>query len=762
MDAAEQKIAALMARVVALEKGSGEKPANTADKSCAKKIVVKQDSSFMMKYPKEKAPVLVLAMHAILKATCKGKFNCRAQARPEASQPDVTLECFPSKDLIIGASPVSLFLAKRFSDTLAPSDPKGAALTLTFLALAQHIQAGDITHLDFVNKHLTLRTYVIGYSLTIGDIALFLALHQSKAYNQIATDKKRRNAVFHIRRWFSFIESIKEIEAFLAVMYPATASDAGNSSDKVHSKATYKNLPGAVHGKVVTRFPPEPSGYLHLGHCKAAMLNDKYRQVYDGKLVLRFDDTNPSKENVDFVNAIREDLKTLGIKESFPISYTSDWFKEIAGFAEQMIKDGFAYVDKSPAAQISDERMKMIESQYRNTSVEENLKLWEEMKQGTDEGQKCVLRAKIDMTSKNGTMRDPAIYRVVTHPPHHRTGTQFKVYPIYDFACPIVDSLEGVTHALRSNEYRLRDEQYRWMLKALRVRPVAIKDFSRLNFKYTVMSKRKLQKFVDSGLVDGWDSPAFPTVRGVFRRGLTLEALQTFIYSQGSSHRETLQDMNKLWALNKQLIDRQIKRFSAVPADAKVKLVLSNGPDKVEHSTALWCKQNPDLGKKTKIHTKSIWIAQDDAKLLKNGEEFTLMDWGNCVVEKIVKEGDTITQLEGKLNVGGDYTKTKWKLTWVPIVDDLVPVDLVEYGNLVTVERLEKGQNFEDFINPNLKTTRKFLGDPALRLLPKGERIQIERIGYYICDSAFRGFQDKPLVLINIPDGKKKKAKKTK
>jgi len=351
-------------------------------------------------------------------------------------------------------------------------------------------------------------------------------------------------------------------------------------------------------------------------------------------------------------------------------------------------------------------------------------------------------------------MRDPSIYRVITSPPHYRTATRYKVYPIYDFACPIVDSVEGVTHALRSNEYHDRDEQYDYILKATGVRPVRIKSFSRLNFNFTLMSKRKLTKFIDKGLVEGWDSPSFPTIRGVMRRGLTLDALKTFIYSQGSSVRDTLQSMDKLWAINRVIIDRQVKRYTAISEKDAVKVKLLNGPKETEYRSALWCKPNPDLGEKVKIYTSEIWIEQGDAAQLTHNEEFTLMDWGNVIVKSIVKDGEIIKEIHAELHLEGDFKTTKWKLTWIPNVEDLVPVEVYKYGPIITKDKLEENDNLDDFVNPNISSIIKFLGDPALRLLPAGERIQLERRGYFICDRAYLGFDGKPLKLILIPDGK--------
>lgn len=510
------------------------------------------------------------------------------------------------------------------------------------------------------------------------------------------------------------------------------------------SKAIYRPLVGAIKGQVVTRFPPEPSGYLHLGHAKALLLNHKYARDNNGKLILRFDDTNPTKENENYVNAIKEDIQTLGIDYD-KLTYTSDYFDILEQYAEKLIKDGYAYVDSSTQDEMKKQRELKIDSPFRNNTTEQNLTLWAQMKSG----QNYVLRAKINMKSTNGCMRDPTLYRIILSP-HHRTGDKYKIYPTYDFACPIVDSIEGVTHALRSNEYHDRNEQYNWVLKTTEITPVKVADYSRLNFAYTILSKRKLQWFIDNKIVEDWDNPAFPTIRGSIRRGLTIEALKRFIYAQGSSMRETCQDMGKLWSINKQIIDPIVPRYWAI--SKKVKLVLINGPETIESKSIPLHKKNAGLGFKTTIYSNNIWIEKDDANLMTEEMEITLMDWGNCIIKKIIKVENTISELVGELHLEGDFKKTKYKLTWLANIPDLVPLKLIEYDFLITKKSLEKGDKMEDYINPNFMIQTDAVGDPNLKLLCKGQKIQLERKGYWICDM----FINEPIVLINIPDGRSK------
>lgn len=308
------------------------------------------------------------------------------------------------------------------------------------------------------------------------------------------------------------------------------ANKAVNSKESPSASAFEVDLPGAKVGEVCLRFAPEPSGYLHIGHSKAALLNQYFANRYKGRLIIRFDDTNPSKESNEFVENLLKDIETLGIKYD-AVTYTSDYFPQLMEMAENLIKKGKAYVDDTPREQMQKERMDGIESKCRNNSVEENLALWKEMVAGTERGMQCCVRGKLDMQDPNKSLRDPVYYRC-NLVPHHRIGSKYKVYPTYDFACPFVDAIEGVTHALRSSEYHDRNAQYYRILEDMELRKVQIYEFSRLNMVYTLLSKRKLLWFVQNGKVDGWDDPRFPTVQGIVRRGLKIEALIQFILQQ--------------------------------------------------------------------------------------------------------------------------------------------------------------------------------------------------------------------------------------
>lgn len=520
-----------------------------------------------------------------------------------------------------------------------------------------------------------------------------------------------------------------------------------NKKKETHKANFEIDLPDAKIGEVVTRFPPEPSGYLHIGHAKAALLNQYFAQAYKGKLIIRFDDTNPSKEKEEFQDSILEDLELLGIKGD-RITYSSDYFQEMYDYCVQMIKDGKAYCDDTPTERMREERSEGIPSCRRERSVEENLKIFtEEMKNGTEEGLKNCVRAKIDYQALNKALRDPVIYRC-NLTPHHRTGTAWKIYPTYDFCVPIVDSLEGVTHALRTIEYRDRNPQYEWMLNALNLRKVHIWDFARVNFVRTLLSKRKLQWLVDKDIVSNWDDPRFPTVRGVRRRGMTIEGLRNFVLSQGPSRNVINLEWNLIWSFNKKVIDPIAPRHTAIVSPVKLHLEGSEVPQTPKIEMKLKHKKNPDVGEKKVIYYKDILIDEEDAKLLSEGEEVTLMDWGNAIITKKNEDGSLVA----KLHLEGDFKKTKFKLTWLADTDDKVEADLVDFDHLISKDKLEEGDNFEDFLTPKTEFHTRAIADLNVKDMKVGDIIQFERKGYYRLDSLPK--DGKPYVFFTIPDGK--------
>ena len=298
-----------------------------------------------------------------------------------------------------------------------------------------------------------------------------------------------------------------------------------------------------------------------------------------------------------------------------------------------MIKNGKAYVDNTPLEQMREERLKCIESACRNKTPEENMKIFEKMINKEKDIDGYVLRAKINHKDKNGTMRDPVLFRTVREPQHHRTKDKYTLYPTYDFACPVIDSLEGVTHALRSNEYTDRVPQYHWILQNLEMRDVEIFEFSRLNFEYALLSKRKLQQLVDAKKVSGWDDPRFATFRGVLRKGLRVETLIEFMLEQGPSTKSTLMEWDKLWATNKPYIDPISPRFSAVSVEKASDIFIENGPKEVEAVSVPCYQKNPDLGNRPQYRSSNAIIEFEDATQVKEGQKIILMGWGVMLIK---------------------------------------------------------------------------------------------------------------------------------
>lgn len=510
-------------------------------------------------------------------------------------------------------------------------------------------------------------------------------------------------------------------------------------------------LKGAEKGKVVTRFPPEPSGYLHVGHVKAALLNYHYAKIYEGKMILRFDDTNPSKEKHEFQESIMEDLKTLGITHS-KLSFTSDYFDVILDHGRDLIKRNLAYVDNTDVDTMRDQRKKKIESECRAFSVDKNLEIYEQMIKG--EADDYCLRAKIDMQSNNGCMRDPVLARV-NRTPHQRTGKKYLLYPTYDFACPIVDHIEGVTHAMRTNEYADRIPQYFWVLDALGFPKHEIFEYSRLNLEYTCLSKRKLQWFVDTKRVEGWDDPRFPTVRGVIRKGIRVETLTEFMLEQGPSKRANLMEWEKLWAINKRIIDPICPRFSAVKVEKACRLKITNISEDPEAFTVPMSKLNLALGERPLWRSNNVLLDFVDAdKLLKVGEKFTLMNWGNVMVNSKELQEDGSYLLTGEyLAEDKDFKKTA-KVTWLAEGIDLLVADLVEYDHLIKTKKIEEDVKIEDIVNVNSRFCAPYYVDPFIRTFNAGQFLQFERKGYYKVDKVFKEGEDLKYTIIYTPDGK--------
>ncbi|KAH8159171.1 hypothetical protein CIB48_g9070 [Xylaria polymorpha] len=585
-------------------------------------------------------------------------------------------------------------------------------------------------HIVRLEKHLTLRTYLSGYTLSELDHKIWVAIKS----NRVAVSFVRKGSYANLQRWFLFVE-----QAHPEIQSEVKAADSERKA-KVQAAsragASYNLALQETDKGVVTRFLPEPSGYLHIGHAKAALLSDYFaHQAYDGTLRLRLDDTNPSKEKEEFQDAIVTDLALMGVKPDV-VTYTSDYFDHLYETCLTLIKGGHAYADDTDVETMRDERGKGIESKRRNRTVEENLDIFEQMKNSTEEGLKNCIRAKISVDNPNKAMRDPVIYRCNPKDPHHRTGTKWKMYPTYDLACPVVDSLEGVTHALRSTEYTDRNPQFQWFLDTLKLRQVYMWDFSRMNFIRTFLSKRKLAKLVDNGKVWGWDDPRMPTIRGVRRRGMTIPALRDFILKQGPSRNVVTMDWTSFWAANKKEIDPVAPRHTAILKKDSVK--------------------NPDVGTKKVAFSKEFLLDQEDARSFGDGEEITLMQWGNAYVRDVAGS-DPITSLTCELHLQGDVRSTSKKVTWLSTQGQkLIDAELWEFDYLLTKDKLEEDDDLDAFLNPTTAKMEEAFCDEGVTNLKADDIIQLERRGYYRVDKAYGDGDEKKIVLFLIPTGKSK------
>ncbi|TRX93699.1 hypothetical protein FHL15_005375 [Xylaria flabelliformis] len=587
-----------------------------------------------------------------------------------------------------------------------------------------------------LNAHLLLRSHIVGYNLAFADLVLWATIRG----NHIALSSIRKTEN-NVARWYNYVEASNPwvIESFSAVNYASTKEKVAARAAASAAGASYDiDLPG-ITGPVVTRFPPEPSGYLHIGHAKAALLNDYFAHLRPGgRLLCRFDDTNPSKEKMEFQDAILFDLKLMNIIPE-KITYSSDYFQKMHDYAIQLIKDGKAFADDSELGKGDEDRKNRLPSKRRDLGIDETLARFEEMKTGSEEGQRWAIRARIAYDSPNGTLRDPVIYRCNLEP-HHRTGSQWKVYPTYDFCAPILDSIEGVTVALRTNEYRDRNVQYEWMQEALRLRKVPIWDFSRLNFVRTLLSKRKLTRIVDEGKVWGWDDPRMPTIRGIIRRGVVVPALREFILKQGPSRNIVNLEWGTFWSTNRKYIDPTAPRHTAIQSSGAVTCTVQGQAELTIVSKPKHVK-NAELGMKKVVYGKTIQLEQADAKSFETNEEITLMNWGNAYVRSITKDdkGD-ITGLDLELNLAGDVKTTKKKVTWLATSNDnLIPVDLVSFDYLITKDKLEKQDELEKFLTPETEFRTQAFADCNVAELPQGSIVQFERKGFYKLDETYKG-----------------------
>ena len=505
-------------------------------------------------------------------------------------------------------------------------------------------------------------------------------------------------------------------------------------------------------GRVHTRFPPEPNGYLHIGHAKSICLNFGIAEEYKGKCNLRFDDTNPAKEEEEYVKSIIENVKWLGFDWEDRLFFGSDYFDQMYKYAIMLIKKGKAYVDDLSSEEISSFRGTLthpgIESPHRNRTIEENLELFEKMKNGEfADGQK-VLRAKIDMSHPNLNMRDPVMYRIL-HEPHHRQGDKWCIYPMYDWAHGLEDSIEGITHSICTLEFENHRPLYDWFLDELGVYHPQQIEFARLNLTYTIMSKRMLLELVEGKHVNGWDDPRLPTISGMRRRGYSPEAIRNFCSRIGVAKVNSIVDFEFLEHCIRDDLNKTCQRYMGVLHPLKV--VIENYPkDKTEEFEAINNPENPKAGKRKIPFTKELFIEQNDFMenppnkfyRLAPGREVRFRYSYLVTCKEAIKKDDKIVELRCTIDPetrGGyapDGREVKSTIHWISAKHAL-DAEVRLYDRLFTVEDPagQKNANFKDFLNPNsLKILKTCKVEPLIKKLKPFDRFQFERLGYFCID----------------------------
>lgn len=526
---------------------------------------------------------------------------------------------------------------------------------------------------------------------------------------------------------------------------------------------------GANGGRIQTRFPPEPNGYLHIGHAKAICMDFGIAKRYGGTCNLRFDDTNPVKEDVEYVDSIQEDIKWLGFQWN-NIYYASDYFEKLYDLAIRFIKEGKAYVDEQSAEEIAKQKGTPTQpgtnSPFRDRPVEENLELFEKMNRGEIEDGKMVLRAKIDMAHSNMHFRDPIMYRIITTHPHHRTGTKWKVYPMYDFAHGQSDYFEGVTHSLCTLEFEVHRPLYDYFIDQFAdsdYRPKQ-REFNRLNITYTVMSKRKMLALVKEGLVRGWDDPRMPTICGLRRRGYTPESIRNFIDKIGYTKYEALNDVSLLEAAAREDLKPRAKRVCAIMDP--IKLVLDN----YEGSEMVTIENNPDdenAGTRNVKFGKEIWIERGDFREEADKDFYRLSPGGREVRLK----GAYIIQATGidengvvhatydptsKSGTEGGNRKVKSTINWVEC-SSAVDAEVRFYDRLFTEENPSAYEgDFREILNPeSLRIVEGAKVEACLGEAKKGDKFQFLKVGYFNTDDDTK--EGKPVFNLTVSLKEQKK-----
>jgi glutaminyl-tRNA synthetase len=513
-----------------------------------------------------------------------------------------------------------------------------------------------------------------------------------------------------------------------------------------------EDLKSGKHSSVHTRFPPEPNGYLHIGHAKSICLNFGIAQDYQGQCNLRFDDTNPEKEDIEYVESIKNDVKWLGFDWSGDIHYSSNYFDKLYGYAVELIEKGLAYVDELTSDQIREYRGSLKEpgknSPYRDRSVEDNLALFEQMRDGKFKEGTICLRAKIDMASSFIVMRDPVIYRI-RFATHHQTGDKWCIYPMYDFTHCISDALEGITHSICTLEFQDNRRLYDWVLENITIdcQPHQY-EFSRLNLEYTIMSKRKLNELVTEKLVNGWDDPRMPTVSGLRRRGFTAASIREFCKRIGVTKQENMIEFGSLESCIRDDLNENAPRAMAVLEP--VKIVIENYEEgKVETLSVANHPNKPEMGKRDVPFTREVYIEQDDFreeankkyKRLVLGKEVRLRGAYVIQANRIEKdEAGNITTIFCSYDVEtlgknpADGRKVKGVIHWVS-AEKAIPAEIRLYDRLFNVPNPAALEDFSESINPESLITKNGFVEPSLATAEAEAGYQFERTGYFCIDN---------------------------
>ena len=539
----------------------------------------------------------------------------------------------------------------------------------------------------------------------------------------------------------------------------AGESGAPGATNFIKAIIDEDNKTGKYGGKVLTRFPPEPNGYLHIGHAKSICLNFGLAREYGGLCNLRFDDTNPSKEEVEYVESIMEDVRWLGFDWQNRLFYASDYFGKLYEYAIQLIKQGVAYVDDLTADQIREYRGTLTapgkESPFRNRSAEENLDLFERMQAGEFPNGARTLRAKIDMSSPNLNMRDPVMYRIL-HESHHRTGDQWCIYPMYDWAHGQSDSIEGVTHSICTLEFEDHRPLYDWFVDQLGIHHPQQIEFARLNLTYTMMSKRKLLQLVQEGIVSGWDDPRMPTRSGLRRRGFTPESIRDFSERIGVAKRDSMVDYALLEHCLRDDLNRRAGRVMVVLRP--LKLIIDNYPEgRVEEVEAINNPEDSGMGKRTLPFSRELYVERDDFREVPHKKWFRLAPGSEVRLKHgyIIKCNDykknpdtgEVTELHCTYDPGtrsGESTdgrqgpadrKVKGTLHWVSAAH-AAEAEVRLYDQLFTKEEPDSDRDFRVNINPrSLEILKGCKIEPGLKDARPGERLQFLRHGYFCVDT---------------------------